>query len=122
MSIIYLHSRNVGQNKFGQYCIDALGGKTVAMESIKPWLVADLKVGDFFDVRVGIAKCSDEDRYNKKIGRDMAKSRMKPSKLTVKSTHHIEDRSNFTLVDDKGNSFMFVKYASASEVFLVDIF
>lgn len=119
MSIIYLHKRLKGINKFGVSCVEALGGTTIAMESSKPWILETLKVGDFFEKKVGIAKCSKEDRYNKKSGRELAKSRMKLTKLRVSMIIQMESKISAMLEDEKGNSYHLIKYKSANEIFFV---
>lgn len=119
MNIIYLHKRNKGINKFGVSCIEALGGTTVAIESLNSWVLNALKVGDFFDKKVGIAKCSKEDRYNKKSGRELAKSRMKLVKLKVSMIIQLESKISVMLEDEKGNTYHLIKYNSANEIFFV---
>jgi hypothetical protein len=119
MSIVYRHERNISLNKFGEHCIDALGGTTIAMESLKPWILDTLEVGNFFEKKIGVAKCSKEDRYNKKSGRELASSRMKLVKLTVSYILKTADRTTLSLVDDNGTSYLFIKYKTASEPFFV---
>jgi hypothetical protein len=120
MSILFHHKRNVGINKFFAPCIEALGGTTVAIEQPKSWILPTLKVGEFFDKKVGIAKCSDEDRYNKKLGREIAVSRMKPVRLTVKRIVSTDAYTQIEFISDVGSHFIFRKYSSANEVFFVD--
>jgi hypothetical protein len=118
--ILYCHKRNIGLNKSLEICIEALGGITVAVEEIKPWLIDTLRVGDFLEKKVGIAVCSIEDRYNKKVGRELAKSRMKNTRLTVSRTLHEDDCVRVEFVSSNNETFTFVKYKSAKETFFVD--
>lgn len=119
MSIVYRHERNISLNKFGEYCIDALGGTTIAIESLKPWILDNLEIGNFFEKKIGVAKCSKEDRYNKKSGRDIASSRMKLVKLTVNHILKTAESTTVVLVDDDGTSYHFIKYKTADEPFFV---
>ena len=65
--ILFHHKRNIGLNKHWDSCIEALGGSTIAIEQLKPWVLETLEVGDFFEKKIGISVCSPEDRYNKKL-------------------------------------------------------
>ena len=118
--VVFCHNRNIQINKFGGVCVGALGGTTVAMESLKPWILDTLKVGEFLEKKVGIAKCSDKDRYNKKSGRDIAKSRMKLVKLTVSRIVQDDLGTRVTLIDPSGAVFLFIKYKLANEIFFTD--
>lgn len=95
--------------------ISPRGGTTVAMEVPELWFVNTLKVGDFFEKRVGTARCSDDDNYSKKIGRDLAVSRMKQTRLTVVTVVSdiviLEDKSGALFGLRKGkNAVHFVEY------------
>ncbi len=79
------------------------GGQTIAIESLKPWIVKTLTVGDFFTKQLGKARCSDEDNYNKATGRELAKSRMKAVILTVVEI----DGEILVLQDEKKNRYTF---------------
>lgn len=114
MSIIFHHKRNIKNN-----VVHALGGTTVAMEELSSWIMSELKVGDFWTKKVGIAVCSIEDRYNRKTGRDLSLARMKLVKLTVTSLLHTSVSSSATLEDEKGNLYLVVKYPNANSIFLV---
>jgi len=118
--ILYCHKRKLGINKFWKDCIEALGGTTVAIEQLKPWLLETLKVGEFLEKKVGISKCSDEDRYDKKIGRELAKSRMKLTRLTVVKIIQQDNYIRVDFVSDSNAVFKFIKYKSATEPFFTD--
>lgn len=85
--------------------VNPRGGKTIAMEDIEPWLLNQLTVGDFFTRRVGVARCSDEENYNKKTGRELAESRMKPVVLTVLAKNDFGSIVVAALKDEKGNVY-----------------
>lgn len=84
MKIQFCHSRKeILSVPYFQSSTLPRGGETIAMEFLESWFVKELKVGNFFTKLVGKARCSDEDNYNKKIGRELAVSRMKKTVLTV---------------------------------------
>lgn len=85
------------------------GGETIALEVIEPWFFDTLTVNDFFEKRVGTARCSDEDNYCKKTGRELALSRMKPRRLLVKSMVGNEQEKIIVLVDKDENQFVLKK-------------
>jgi hypothetical protein len=106
------------RNQHFHHGITAKGGVTVCMEKIQPWFLATLKPGDFFEKKVGIARCRDDENYCKKIGREVAQQNAKARKLTVQSVHWISDRMWVVLLDDQGIEYSLLKYAKAKEVFL----
>lgn len=81
------------------------GGATVAMEAIPSWLLSTLKEGDTIVRKVGIARCSDEDNYCRKTGRELAESRMKQTVLTVDKVFPIGERTVVFLKDETGNLY-----------------
>lgn len=88
MKIIYCHTREMEpylpEGGYTYDCrISSRGGTTVAMHAIQSWLLPTLRIGDFIERKVGVARCSKDDNYNKKIGRDLATARMKATTLTV---------------------------------------
>lgn len=85
------------------HLVDPRGGQTIAIESLKQWVVKTLVVGDFFTRQIGKARCSDEDNYNKKTGRELAKSRMRAVILTVVEI----DGENLVLEDEQKNRYTF---------------
>jgi hypothetical protein len=89
--------------------LSAKGGKTIAMESIPLWFAKDLKTGDFFTKSVGKARCSDEENYNKKTGRELSQSRMKPMVFTVMVNEGVPDNGHLVLRDKAGCIYIFEK-------------
>lgn len=85
--------------------LSSKGGTSVAMESLQDWHFRELKLGDFFEKKVGISKCSDDDAFNRKTGRELALSRMKTTTLTVVSLTEDFTGRVIVLQDKKGNKF-----------------
>ncbi len=90
MKIVYSHNRNyiippLPKTEYGSEAteIDPRGGSTVAMESIQSWLLDTIEVGSTIERKVGIARCSEDDNYCKKTGRELAHSRLKTTLLKV---------------------------------------
>lgn len=114
MKLVYCHNRkqNILQPyQSGRWWIDPRGGSTVAMEAIQSWLLENLQMGDTIVRKIGIAKCSDEDNYCKKTGREIAKSRLKQTTLTVVNIVRLGTIQTVTVFfeDEKGNLFEVVK-------------
>lgn len=63
--------------------IEPRGGFTIALQEIEPWFFSALKAGDFFEKKIGIAKCHPEENFCKKTGRELAEKNAKLRKLTV---------------------------------------
>lgn len=94
------------------------GGLTIAMEEIQPWLIEQLEIGNFIERKVGKARCSDEDNYNKKIGRELSLSRMKATKLTVVSVNGVgTDHEILVLKDPDNATYLLSKYKNATRVY-----
>ncbi len=98
------------------------GGITVAMEELPIWLVNELEVGNTLEKRIGIAKCSDSDRFVKSTGRELASSRMKLKKLTVKDTLLLNNSRRIVLEDSNNNTFHLIHYRNTGSVFFMDFF
>lgn len=90
MKVVYCHNRvykywivsdQRPTPKTGE--LSSRGGSTVAMEAIQSWVLDTLEQGSSIVRKVGIARCSDEDNYEKKKGREIAFSRLKQKTLTV---------------------------------------
>lgn len=90
----------------------AKGGTTIAMEPIQAWFFDTLQIGDFFEKKVGIARCSLEDNYCKKTGRDLAVSRLKPTRLTV-----IRQLGNGIVVEDKNGALYYLRKVNSKVFF-----
>lgn len=99
--------------------LSARGGETIAMQEVQPWLIEQLKVGDFFTKLIGRARCSDKENYNKKIGREIAKSRMKPTVLTVISSKDFSGVRVVILSDDKNNLYVLQKKPNCQKVHFI---
>ena len=61
------------------------GGRTHAIELPKTKDLTNLSLGDKIDIRIGIAKCHPDDLYNKKIGRELALSKINNLEAIVKT-------------------------------------
>jgi hypothetical protein len=85
--------------------LDAKGGETIAMEEVPAWLLDKVETGDFFTKKIGKAKCSDKENYNRKVGRELAESRMKPVVLTVISNQDFHGVRILILIDDQSNLY-----------------
>ena len=87
--MIYFHWRNyqdLWHSTEGDIRVVAgNGGSTICMEPILGWYFDTLKEGDFFEKKVGMAKCHPDDTYCKKTGRDEALKKAKTKRLTVQS-------------------------------------
>jgi hypothetical protein len=59
------------------------GGSTICMEPIQGWFFDQLKEGDFFDKKIGMARCHPDDTYCKKTGREEALKKAKTKRLVV---------------------------------------
>lgn len=98
----------------------SFGGATIAVEELKDWILPTLNPSDFFEKKIGIAICSKKDRFNKRIGRELAKSRAKLQKLTVQKVIKELDKTTVTMLDSSENTYTFVKYNNAKSVFFID--
>lgn len=63
--------------------LSAKGGTTVAMEEIPVDMFKRITEDHIVEAKLGLAKCSKKDNYNKKIGRNIAKARMIDVELEV---------------------------------------
>lgn len=118
--MIFRHVRSYAWDKSGLYVTSSsFGGVTIAVEELKHWILRQLNPGDFFDKKIGIAVCSEKDRFNKKIGRELAKSRAKLQKLTVQKVIKELDKTTVTMLDSSENTYTFVKYNNAKSVFFI---
>ena len=99
---------------FGE--LNPKGGETVALEVPEPWVLEALTVGDFFTKQIGKAKCSTEDNYNKKTGRDLARSRMKPTVLTVIDIQKYPDLISVLLRGPDDSSYLLEKRSTFTKV------
>jgi len=120
MNVIFFHKRIYCYNKFMDLETFALGGETIAMEEIQPWFLDTISVGDFFEKKVGKAKCSNEDRYDKDVGRGLSKQRMKLKKLTVKDILRLNNKLIVELVDDENCSYKLVRHQGCNSVFFIN--
>lgn len=65
----------------------AKGGVTAALDLSDVAANKDsMKEGDVISVKVALAICSDDDNYNRKIGRNIALGRLAPRPFKVKQT------------------------------------
>ena len=123
-NVIFLHKR-VGEfhkNIDGSWSssVHGRGGETVAMDAIPVWFSRDLKEGDFFEKRVGKSRCSMDDIFCKKTGRQFAESRLKLKKLTVTSVENSESEIKIYLRDSQKDTYLLVGYKNAKFLFLKD--
>jgi len=112
MKIVYCHNREYIMKVLEwegfrpNDIVNPRGGSTVAMESIPSWLLDQLQQGDTIVRKVGIARCSTDDNYCRKIGRQLAESRLKQVMLTA--VNIVKIGTEYTVVffeDEVGNLF-----------------
>lgn len=123
MKIVYCHNRFL-ENYYtdlleGDFRPSARGGTTVAMEVVSSWLLDTLAQGDTIVRKVGIARCSEDDNYCKKTGRELALSRMKTTTLTAVNIVKHDGRTTVFLEDDKDNMFELKKSRDVNCAILV---
>lgn len=98
--------------------LSARVGMTVAMEEVQAWFFETLEPGTFFEKRVGFARCSDEDNYCKKTGREFALSRLKATRLTVLTVHGKGTKEHVVVLKDKdGGLYHLTKYGDTQRVY-----
>ncbi len=113
MNIQFNHKRNLIITRF--YTVEDIveinprGGTTLALEVIEPWFFDSLAVNDFFDKKVGSARCSKDDNYCKKVGRELSTQRMKLTRLVVQSLVANETEKIIVLVDSNNNTYTLKK-------------
>lgn len=108
MKVVYAHNRtfNSVQRMDGTSLdLSPRGGSTVAMESIPTWLLDQLSQGDTIVRKIGIARCSKDDNYNKKTGRELAFSRLKTKMLTVVNIVKLGPNVTVFFEDEDDNLF-----------------
>lgn len=109
MKIVYAHNREFEQSVHPTegdiLVVSAKGGRTVAMEVIPSWLLDYLQQGDTIVRKVGIARCSLEDNFCKKTGRDIAQSRLKITTLKVVNIVKISTFTTVFFEDENKNLF-----------------
>lgn len=120
-NIQYCHKRNYNAKCYPYDDeLNPKGGETIALEVPEPELLVELQPGEFFEKQVGRAKCSLSDNYCKKTGRELAHSRMKPTRLTC--THNISfvEVRFVTLEDPEGNEYTLQLYENHNKARLID--
>ena len=113
MKVIYCHNRenysvvrpDLAGELFTETDVSPRGGSTVAMESIPSWLLDTIEQGSSIVRKVGIARCSKDDNYNKKKGREIAESRLKQVTLTVVNIVKIGPAVTVFFEDENDNLF-----------------
>lgn len=90
----YYHLRN---NSEGY--IEAKGGATVVFGG-KVDVTEEAKQGDVIKINIGVSFCHTDDNYNKKIGRNIAKGRVKDTEFTI---DYIEENSLLSLSGEEYN-------------------
>jgi hypothetical protein len=78
--------------------ISGKGGRTYAIEKIN---IRSFLVGETVLLNFGTAKCNEEDTYNKKLGRELAVSRMKPIEFKVNRIVYTKGRVDLSLENDE---------------------
>lgn len=73
--IVFKHIRNT-RELYVSTIIEPKGGMTIAIELPKASLLKDVKIGDKLHTNMGVAKCHEDDLYNKKVGAELASSRL----------------------------------------------
>lgn len=106
MTIQYNHRRKFTEAPpYFQSKVSPQGGETIALEVPAAWFLNYIQPGDFFEKKVGTARCSDDDNYNKKTGRELATSRMKTKKMTCISVTPSVGYGIVVLKDEQGNTY-----------------
>ena len=119
MSTLFTHNRNgIVGNDFS-LSLDPRGGLTVAIEAPHTEVIKQIQVGESFDQKVGIAKCSTEDNYNKKIGRELAVSRMKSTNLKCVEVQDEPNGDRLVALSDGNNNALLFKRLAAGKVFFL---
>ena len=75
----------------------AKGGATIAL--LVPTLaeIEAMEIGGEAKMKIGIARCSSEDNFNKKLGRDISTGRMQEETAKVLEKFILHDQIYFTL-------------------------
>jgi len=105
VNIQFHHGRLYNYSVLGETEVKSRGGITVALEVPEPWVVESLVIGDFVTKQVGRARCSHDDNYNKKTGRELALSRTKTTTLTVVGLDNVGEDRFLVLQDPQGNTY-----------------
>jgi hypothetical protein len=119
---MFYHKRNYSMNKYLESCVAARGGSTFYLEEIPAWLFDQLKEGDFFEKKVGKAKCHPDDVYCKKTGREEALRQAKKVRLTVEDIRELASGNMSMTLYDGQHSFILVRYAGRDVAFLEAVF
>ena len=113
--IVYCHNRNEeflydeGLDISLGVAVNPKGGSTVAMEPIQSWLLDTVAQGDSIQRKIGIARCSEDDNYCKKTGRELAKSRMKTKTLVVVNVIKNTDQPTVVFFEDEDDNLFELK-------------
>jgi len=78
--------------------VSGKGGRTYAIEKIN---IKSFSIGETIVLNFGTAKCNKEDTYNKKLGRELAVSRMKLVEFKVNRIVYTKGRVDLTLENDE---------------------
>lgn len=91
----YIHNR-----LFNSYRPLATGGSTIAIlpPSKEDLLKSFSSSEPSFQILVGKADCSSKDHYNKKIGRELAETRLNAEKFFIQKINYDQSRIYVTLV------------------------
>lgn len=124
MKTVFLHKR-VGQfaRKFDgswEANIHGRGGETIAMEALPTWFLDQLEQGDFFEKKIGKSKCSSDDNFCKKIGREFSEKRMKLKRLTVESVNKVGGDRFLYLKDSDGYVYLVARRPNSKLGFFID--
>lgn len=109
-NIIFLHLRLKEIKENGQTLIYTKSGETIAMEAVQGWFVDGLEPGDFFEKKIGCHVFSDNDNFNKKIGRNLSKNDMKKKRLTVICNDNYGYVRNIVLQDKQSNRYRLLRF------------
>lgn len=128
MSYQFFHGRV--ENRVSGEEISPKGGTTFAVEELSIHAFDHLRkaLGITVIVRVGIARCSEEDNYNKKIGRMISEARAKLSSgkktfLVGEITDFGDESKGLTLVEEAAKIVLVFKNSKDSKkVRLVEVY
>lgn len=102
MSYQFFHKRIKKAINSLRLDVCARGGETIALDTPPSWFINSLTIGDFFEKKVGKAKCSSDDNYCRSTGRELCEKRMKLTKLTVDRIVTLGDIVQTELIDSDG--------------------
>lgn len=99
--------------------LKAKGGRTIALEvpTTDEFNALTPDVFNKISIKIGVAKCSDKDHYNKKRGRDIAKGRM----TEVNAVVTLVSASEVQIVTEIGITLILKKTLVSGRIFFNEV-